>query len=450
MMKSFSQKILPDSSPIKGWIADTPPAFPGYDYLTGVRGALALQAFVWTFLITFVPATVKDSSNVDGPAYQVLLRKIVSVIFWNEGFIYSSMILLSARTVCLPFLKTFSAQTLASALFRRSINLFFPVAVALAIISIVFRQSATADIDTFIANTQNKSISAPYIIKNAVIYGNSLFMLFWTTTAYSAQAASRAFPSGTLWVLSTIYQQSYTIYVTVIIIPYTRPLWRVQAWVLFIVTAFWVQSWAWYSITGLLLADVVENLDFKARSARGIKIYRSIRLPSFILYLVLMAGGLAMQYLWTDWRPQYENYELEGHTGLYYTAGLNTEYVLGQPEARDDNYLIILGFFLILETSSVLQWIMSNPLFVFLGRRSYSKFTPSARQSLLPGRSRSSRRAYWIVSDWIDRLLPRAEHHHLQSRHRTVHVYGDGQRRVAAGSAPSRVSRVRSGDSGLW
>jgi hypothetical protein len=378
-MKSFSKNILPDSFPVKGWITETPPIVSGYDYLTGVRGALVIQAFVWTFLITFVPAAVKDSNNVDGPPYQVLLRKIVSVIFWNEGLIYSSIILLSARTVCLPFLQTSPVQTLASTLFRRTLNLFFPVAVALAIIAITFHETGTAYIDTFMADTLNKSINDPYIIKNAVIYWNSLFMLFWTTTEYTSQAASLAFPSSTLWALSTIYQQSYTIYMTVIIIPYTRPAWRIQAWVIFIITAFWVQSWAWYSITGLLLADAIHNMDFKTKSARGIKIYRSIRLPSIILYLTLMAAGLVMQYLWTDWRPQFENYELEGHTGLYYTGGVNTNYDLAQPQARDDNYLIVLGFFLILETSTVLQWIISNPLFMFLGRRSYSKPAPLNR-----------------------------------------------------------------------
>jgi len=120
-------------------------------------------------------------------------------------------------------------------------------------------------------------------------------------------------------------------------------------------------------------------MDFKAKSARGIKIYRSIRIPSFIVYLILMAGGLVMQYIWTAWRPQYENYELEGHTGLYYTGGINTVYELAQPQARDDNYLIVLGFFLILETSSMLQWIFSNPVLMFLGRRSYSKFSLLAK-----------------------------------------------------------------------
>ncbi|KAL2008172.1 hypothetical protein VTN00DRAFT_8154 [Thermoascus crustaceus] len=37
-----------------------------------------------------------------------------------------------------------------------------------------------------------------------------------------------------------------------LIIPYTRNSWRVKGSILFIVTAWWVQSWAWYSVTGLI------------------------------------------------------------------------------------------------------------------------------------------------------------------------------------------------------
>jgi hypothetical protein len=352
-------------------ILKVPHAVSGYDYLTGFRGFLAIQSFIWVFLTTFVPAAVNESQTPDGPQYQVLLRKVVSVLFWNESLIYSAIILLSGRTVCLPFLQAGSVKALASSVFRRTASLLLPVAVSLAVTATASSQIGNAYIDAFKSTTGNKSITTPYPISNSLIYFNSLFTLFWTTQLYTAQAASVAFPSGLIWVLSVVYQQSYTVYVAVLTIPYTRPAWRVQGFALFVLAAFWVQSWAWYSMTGLLLADAVHNMNFKARSARGIKIWRSIRLPSFILYLVLMAAGLAMQYLWVAWRPQFENKELIGHTGLYYTGGLNTDYTLAQPQARDDIYLIVLGFCLILETSTMLQWIFSTRVFMSLGRRSY-------------------------------------------------------------------------------
>jgi hypothetical protein len=57
-----------------------------------------------------------------------------------------------------------------------------------------------------------------------------------------------------------------------VIVPYTRRSWRLKGAFFFIVTAWWIQSWAWYSITGLLLADMASNMDFKAKAQRGIKV----------------------------------------------------------------------------------------------------------------------------------------------------------------------------------
>jgi len=90
--------------------------------------------------------------------------------------------------------------------------------------------------------------------------------------------------------------------------------------------------------------------------------------------VVLMAAGLAMQYLWTDWRPQYANRELKAHTGLYYSGGLNTQVDEREPQARDDDYLLLLGFFLLLESSGFMQRIFSNSFLVYMGRRSLSEF----------------------------------------------------------------------------
>lgn len=115
------------------------------------------------------------------------------------------------------------------------------------------------------------------------------------------------------------------------------------------------------------------NMDFKAKAQRGIKVWRSIRCPSYVVYLMILASGLVIQYLWVAWRPEYHDAELIAHGGLYYTGGLNEDFDVKQPQARDDNYLVLLGFFLFIETSDVLQWALANPLFVYLGRRSLSE-----------------------------------------------------------------------------
>lgn len=80
-----------------------------------------------------------------------------------------------------------------------------------------------------------------------------------------------------------------------------------------------------------------------------------------------------MQYVWTAWRPQQRNDELVAHGGLYYTGGLNEDFDVKQPQARDDNYLVLLALLLFVETSDIVQWALANPLFVYLGKRSLSK-----------------------------------------------------------------------------
>jgi hypothetical protein len=106
------------------------------------------------------------------------------------------------------------------------------------------------------------------------------------------------------------------------------------------------------------------------------QVYRSIYLPSYIVYILILAAGIIMQYLWAAWRPEYRNNEIIAHGGLYYTGGLNEDFDVKQPQARDDNYLVLLGFFLFVETSDILQWVLANRLFVYLGKRSLSKSRP--------------------------------------------------------------------------
>ena len=81
-----------------------------------------------------------------------------------------------------------------------------------------------------------------------------------------------------------------------------------------------------------------------------------------------------MQYIWTAWGPNLADEEYVAHTGLYNTPGLNTNDDGREPQARDDIYLIILGFFLLLESSDILQRIFNARPLKYLDRRSLSYF----------------------------------------------------------------------------
>ncbi|KAI6788571.1 hypothetical protein KC361_g8968 [Hortaea werneckii] len=339
------------------------------DYLIGVRGCLAIMSFLWVFLQTFVPAAVAHSANDTGTAWQMGLRKSLSVLFWNDSLIYNSIIFLSARTICLPFLLDPTKTTLASSVLRRGLRLWFPTAVALIVVWIAFSlHLGNQYLHDFSSLTNNVSMSADlYILPTHLTNFNAIFDIFWVTHEFSYQAGNWAFPTQTLWIVSALFQQSYTVYAAMVIIPFTRKSWRLIGAAFFIITAWWVYSWAWFSITGLLFADLVVDMDFKAKCQRH-------KLLAYGGAVVLMAAGYIMQWIWVAARPDLYTAEINYHTGLYNTGGVYTWNDTTAPMLRADCYLIIVGFHLLLETSGILRKIFSNPAFVFLGNRSFSYY----------------------------------------------------------------------------
>jgi hypothetical protein len=342
------------------------------DYLVGLRGLLVVPSFLFVFFQTFLPAAVPDSKNIDGPAYQVVLRKSFSVLFCNEALIYSWIIFLSARTIGLPYLVNKAREVCASSVFRRGIRLWIPSFVAYSVAAAAFSTTSTDYITDFFNDTGNISTGTPMRFRNFLVYFNSLFDIFWLNKGYSSQAANQAFPSGTLWIISVLFQQSYTVYMTMVIIPCTRTSWRVKAMLTFIVAAFWVQSWAWYSVTGLLVADAVLNMDFQSRSRRGFHV-GNLKIPLWPLYAVMVFTGIALQFSFISGKTDMRNDELYGHTGLYTGGMLNENLDEEQPMARVDNYLIILGVQLLIETFEWPRRVLRGGFFVALGRRSFSK-----------------------------------------------------------------------------
>ncbi|KAK3673539.1 hypothetical protein LTR78_006443 [Recurvomyces mirabilis] len=343
------------------------------DYLTGVRGCLAIMSFLWVFMQTFAPGATYGSSDTVSPSWQAALRKSLSVLFWNGSLIYSSIIFLSARTVCLPFLLNPTKLQLASSVFRRGLRLWFPTAAALVVCYIAFSNSSPQYLADFAATTGTAAVNngtmvdSLYIMPTSIVNFNSIFEIFWVSHNFSYQAGNWAFPTQTLWVITAIFQQSYTVFAVMVIIPFTRKSWRLSGATFFILTAWWVYSWAWFSISGLLLADMIVSMDFKAK-------FLANRIWTVSVGLLCMAAGFAMEFIWATIRPELRNAEIKYHTGLYSTGGINTTVDATAPQLRADNYLVIVGFFVLLESTHFLQKAFANPVFTFLGRRSLSYF----------------------------------------------------------------------------
>lgn len=343
------------------------------DYLIGLRGTLVLQSFFFVFFQAFLPTALPDANNTTGPRYQTILRQSFSILFANEALIYSWVIFLSARTICIPYLFHRTRQVCASSIFRRCVRLWIPTFVAYSLAAAAFSSLSTDYITDFLTRTGNFSINTPLRLRNFLLYFNSLFEIFWVTRDYASQAANNAFPSGTLWIVSLLFQQGYTVYMIMLTVPYTRTTWRWKTLIVFIAAAYWVQSWAWYSVTALLIADAVFNMDFQSRSRNGFRC-AGVQVPLWPLYVAATFTGYLVQFLFIAWHPSSRKNELYAHMSAY-SGGLSDDRLNAWHKlARIDNYLIIVGLMLLVETFEWPRTVLRSKPLVALGRRSFSVF----------------------------------------------------------------------------
>lgn len=342
------------------------------DHLYGLRGVLAIESFLWLFLKTFVPAVV--TTEVPGPAHQTVVRKIFSVLFWNESLISSFFIILSARTICIDFLHEPTAKAFARSLITRPLRIGIPLALALAFSISIFSSISTVYIDVAAQALGNPSLTAPTMPSTALASFNTIWDVLWIVRDFGKQMANQAFPGATMWAPSLIYSQSYTVYIAMVILPFTRASWHFQAIAIFSIGSFWFNSWGWYSAAGLFVADVSQNHDLRARLIRGIRISEDMTFPYWILAMFPVILGLSLKYIWVAALPQHLRAELVIHPSIHLTQGLTTKtFNEDQAYARLDDYLIVVGVLFLLESSSGMRSILSYRLLVQLGKRSLSK-----------------------------------------------------------------------------
>lgn len=174
-------------------------------YITGLRGILVIQSFVWIYFETFIPTLT--SSGTSGPSYQDILRYVLSVPFWNASLIYNFFIILSMRTVGVSFLENPTGQTYAATVIRRTVRIVLAIGIASGISMLLFSQIGTQYITEFKTKLPNQAIQTPSVVYDGGAAIGALFNLFWLTGDWYRQAANAFWPSATLWVPSVIYYQ---------------------------------------------------------------------------------------------------------------------------------------------------------------------------------------------------------------------------------------------------
>lgn len=177
-----------------------------------------------------------------------------------------------------------------------------------------------------------------------------------------------------LWIVPVVYQESFTVYMTMLMFPYMTKDSRVFGLIGFIVIAWWLDSWAWYACTGLLFAEAVINLDFKEVAKQGLPLPKSAkRLSTYWVAAFFLTVGIVLKYVYEDAFPNHINNELIVHTPIY-GGGLNRDYNINQPQQRVSSWFVVVGALMFIELNTVAQKIFANPLFRYLGRISFAWF----------------------------------------------------------------------------
>ncbi|CAD0092362.1 unnamed protein product, partial [Aureobasidium mustum] len=350
--------------------AEIPTTRQSKDYLYGLRGLLAIESFCWLFLQAFVPTVV--SSRTSGPMYQIVARNMFSVPLWNESLIYSFFIILSARSVCMHFLQEPTAKSFARSLIVRPLRIGIPLAFALASSISLFSFIDKSYIETAAKILDNPNLTAPRMPATALASFNTAWDLLWITSDFAKQMANQAFPGASIWVPSLIYSQSYTVYIAMVILPFTRVSWHLQAVAIFSIGSFWFNSWGWYSAAGLLVADISHYPSLRACLDRGIKFNDDTSFSYRTLAVISVLVGLVMKYVWVAAFPQHLRAELLVHPSQHLSSVSSAH--PDQPFARLDDYLVVVGVLVLLETSNRMQNIFSSRILVGLGKRSLSLY----------------------------------------------------------------------------
>lgn len=349
------------------------------EYITGLRGVFVIQSLLWIYLQTFAPATVYPSSvyKTEGPTWQYVLRDIFCAPLWNTSLIYSWFIILSARTVCVPFLSNPCGTTFAGSMIRRNIRVGLSISVATAISLIIFIQIDLNYFKKFDSILHNPAVTAPARPQKAHAGFLGIYELLWVTRNWYQQSANTFWPSSTIWAPSLIYFQSYTVYIAMVVLPFTRPSWHLQGCIVFAIGSYWLESWGWYSITGLMIADIAINPALRDELKKGIKITENYRLPYFIPAVALVILGFVQKYLWIAAFPSQLNRELILHPTIWTGGSLSLSDLSSQPYARLDDWMVVVGTMTLIEMFEPLQKALSISPLTYLGRRSLSKFLTS-------------------------------------------------------------------------
>lgn len=282
------------------------------------------------------------------------------------------MLLIHPLSHSLAFLERRTATSLAGSAFRRPLRFIPSIALTLALVSIITASGGFKFANQMSIDTENKFAQPPLIWENTIQYFNSIVGLFFSIRDnLTDRMVTFVPPTGILWFLPRVFQQSFTVITFSYLLPFTIFKYKFIFFGIFILVTFWIGSWAWYSLTGLLLAELVV-VYFPMIQDGNLPIGKRFKVKVWILPAVFFLIGTTLKYLWAS-IPERRFDELNFHTTD--GGGLNRNFdVTTTAFPRIDDYLVATGALFLLELSPLAQKAFDNPVLRFLGRISFREF----------------------------------------------------------------------------
>ncbi|GAK66239.1 uncharacterized protein PAN0_012c4461 [Moesziomyces antarcticus] len=354
-----------------------------FAYLEGLRGVLGLQVLIWTFFRIFAPAIVADR-DVDGvypaafvaaaPTWQTVLRKALSPLLFDGELQAAMFVILTGRASLQTYIERRVATGLAGPAFKRPFRFLIPMAVTLALVSLVIGVNGFRYASEMSSALQNQHATPPVQWGSALEYFNSL-LFFFSSPLYFKTARATTFipPSGTLWIIPVIFQQTYVLIILAFALPYTIMRYKNLGMILLILTTAWVGRWSWYTLTGLLLAEW-STVYLQLLPAKGIPLNRQGTrfVPTWVPGVAFALLGTMFKYLWIAAVPAKANNDIiahvDGNTGRL-NYGVDPSQVAFP---RYDNWLLATGVLYLIEISPRAQKVLGNRVFVHIGRWAFS------------------------------------------------------------------------------
>lgn len=280
------------------------------------------------------------------------------------------------------FLERRNATSLAGAAFRRPLRFIPSIAITLAIVSIITAVGGFKSATQMSLDTSNKFAQPPQIWDSTIEYFNSVVGLFFSIRDnLTDRPVTFVPPSGILWFVPRVFQQTFTVITFSYLLPFTIFKYKFAFLLIFILVTYWIGSWAWYSLTGLMIAELtIAYLPLIGKNKNGsllgmgmgmVPLNKSgkFRIPSWLLPLFLFGLGTTLKYLWAS-IPERRFDEINYHTK--YGGGLNRDFdTATNAYPRIDDYLVATGALFLIELNPFVRKCFDNVVFKQLGRISF-------------------------------------------------------------------------------